>query len=476
MTSAEELCREVLKRITPTEEERKHVLGLAEDLMARLRAILAEEGLEAEVRLEGSLAKDTWLSGEADVDIFVRFRPEVPRKFFKTRFLELARQAAEGYEQVERYAEHPYLECLANGVRVNIVPCYAVAPGEWLSATDRTPYHTDYVRSRLDERLKGEVRLMKKFMKGIGAYGAELRVGGFSGYLCELLVLYYGGFLGALKGALRWRKGTVIDPAGYYEGREEEARELFRHHLIVVDPVDAARNAAASVRLDKMAAFVAAAREFLARPSEVFFFPSGPGPTGAEELAAQIRARGTSLLAVHVRVSGLVPDVLWGQLYRSLRGLRGMLRGEGFTVLRASAWSDERENCVLLFELESLRLPPVMKHVGPPIWVEEHSERFLAKHTVNPDLICGPYVEGDRWVVLVKRKWPDAAGLLKARLADRGGRNAGVAPLLADQVEARGFRVIEGEGIAGLCRELEGFGEWLADFLAGRPRWLARRA
>lgn len=475
MTSPEEICRRVLQRITPGPEERERVTALAEQIMGRLRELLAREGLEAEVRLEGSLAKDTWLSGEADVDIFVRFRPEVPKEFFKKRFLPLAREATAGLRQVERYAEHPYLECFADGVRINIVPCYAVPPGEWLSATDRTPYHTEYVRSRLDERLKGEVRLLKKFMKGIGAYGAEIRVGGFSGYLCELLVIYYGGFLEALRGALRWRRGTLIDLSGYYEGREEEARELFgRHHLIVVDPVDPGRNTAASVTLDKMCLFMAAAREFLARPSEAFFFPPELPEKGERELAELIASRGTSLLVIKTGVEGMAPDIIWGQVKRTLRALRGTLKNEGFQVLRAAAWSDEARTCVLVLELEASRLPPVVKHVGPPVWVEEHVERFLSKHLANPNLVCGPYVEGERWVALVKRRWPDAAEFLRAKLAERGGRNIGIAPLLAQRVE-KGFEVLEGPEIASLCRELPGFKRWLIDFLIGRPRWLAAR-
>jgi tRNA nucleotidyltransferase (CCA-adding enzyme) len=40
----------------------------------------------------------------------------------------------------------------------------------------------------------GEVRLLKKFMKGTGVYGAEIKIGGFSGYLCELLILKYRSF------------------------------------------------------------------------------------------------------------------------------------------------------------------------------------------------------------------------------------------------------------------------------------------
>ncbi len=475
MGAHEAICSEVLKAITPGPEEREHVVSLAEALMDRLRALLEDEGIEGDVRLEGSLAKDTWLSGEADVDIFVRFKPEVPREFFRKDFLRIARKAAEGLRQVERYAEHPYLECWSDGVRINIVPCYDVRPGEWLSATDRTPYHTEFVKSRLTEELKGDVRLLKKFMKGIGAYGAELRTGGFSGYLCELLVIYYGGFLKALKGALRWRRGTLIDIAGHYEGREDEAREFFRHHLIVVDPVDPYRNVAAPVRLDKMCLFMAAAREFMLRPSRTFFFPPEPRPLGPRELVELLSSRGTSIIAIHTRTGGMVPDVLWGQVYRTLRALRGTLAREGFEVLRTSAWSDERENCVLLLEFASTILPPVVRKVGPPVWVEEHVERFLSKNMADPGLVCGPYVEGDRWVVLIRRRWPDAKEFLVKKLSERGGRDIGVASLLARQIE-EGFEVLRDGEIAKLCSGLEGFSSFLRDFLVGRPAWLAGRS
>ena len=475
MSKLEEVCERVLALITPSEEERERVMGLAREVMNRLRAVLREEGVDGEVRLEGSLAKDTWLSGEADVDIFVRFKPDVSRDFFRKRFLELAREATKGFKHVERFAEHPYLECLAGDVRVNIVPCYAVEPGGWLSATDRTPYHTQYVLSRLDERLRAAIRLLKKFMKGIGAYGAEIKVGGFSGYLCELLAIYYGGFREVLEGALRWRKGVLIDPANHYRGREGEAREFFRHHLIVVDPVDPARNAAASVRLDKMCIFMAAAKAFLERPSEGFFFPRGPEEKGIDELRREIEGRGTSILAIHVEPGRVVPDVLWGQAFRTLRALRGLLKNEGFRVLRSTAWSDEREHLVLLLELEASELPPVIRHLGPPVWAGEHVERFLSKQLANPGLVSGPYVEGDRWVALVRRRWRRASDLIEAKLGDDGGRSVGVAPLLAEKIKEH-FEVLEGTRILALCRELREFKRFLVEFLRGRPSWLAPEA
>jgi tRNA nucleotidyltransferase (CCA-adding enzyme) len=99
--------------------------------------------------------------------------------------LKIAKSAAGNAEQIERFAEHPYLEIIQDEMRIDIVPCYNVERGQWQSATDRTPFHTDYVKKNLKPDLLGEVRLLKKFMQGVGVYGAEVKIGGFSGYLCD---------------------------------------------------------------------------------------------------------------------------------------------------------------------------------------------------------------------------------------------------------------------------------------------------
>ena len=174
----------VLTRVNPSEKERREVLELADILIERVKKASKEAGVKARVRVEGSVAKDTWIKGEPDIDIFMQLPLSTPREAFGTICLNIAKEATKGSVQVERFAEHPYLEAIVNGTRVNIVPCYKAKLGEWVSATDRTPFHTDYVMPRLDERLRSEIRLLKRFMKGIGVYGAEIKVGGFSGYLC----------------------------------------------------------------------------------------------------------------------------------------------------------------------------------------------------------------------------------------------------------------------------------------------------
>ncbi|MCK4320833.1 nucleotidyltransferase domain-containing protein, partial [Candidatus Bathyarchaeota archaeon] len=186
-STLKEVCADVLKRVTPSSGKRKRILELADRLVNKVTAAAKEAEIDAKVRVEGSVAKDTWLSEEPDIDIFMRVSTTLPRESFGTTCLEIARKATEGFNQIERFAEHPYLESIVDKVRVNIVPCYQVKRGGWISATDRTPFHTDYMKPLLDETMRGEIRLLKKFMKGIGVYGAEIKIGGFSGYLCELL-------------------------------------------------------------------------------------------------------------------------------------------------------------------------------------------------------------------------------------------------------------------------------------------------
>src|SRR4030065_2673287 len=241
------VCSQVLLKISPTAEERKKILAIAKELERKVAISARKKGVEAVVRVEGSVAKDTWLKDEPDIDVFMCLPPTIPRKTLGTVSLEIAREATEGWRQVERFAEHPYLEAFVEGFRVNIVPCYCAGRGEWLSATDRTPFHTDYVNKRLNQSLRCEVRLLKRFLQGIKVYGAEIKVGGFSGYLCELLVIHCGSFVGTLEAFAKCGVGIVIDIENYYAGRERELRLLFDEPLVVIDSVDKGRNVASSV-------------------------------------------------------------------------------------------------------------------------------------------------------------------------------------------------------------------------------------
>ncbi len=466
----EKVCTTVLERISPKKGERAKLGALAEKLEKKVVSASKEFGIEAEVRVEGSVAKDTWLSGEPDIDVFMRVTTAIPRKSLGDTCLEIARKATEGSKQIERFAEHPYLEAIVDNTRVNIVPCYNVKRGEWLSATDRTPFHTDYVKKYLQAQMRSEVRLLKKFTKGIDVYGAEIKIGGFSGYLCELLILHHKTFINTLKTFAQHNKRTVIDIEGYYEGRENELGLLFKEPLVIIDPVDKGRNVASAVRSQRLYTFIAAARAFLKNPNIEFFYPAKTAALPVNELRQKLHKRGTAIIFVAFEKVDTVPDILWGQLYKSQRSLHKLVQLSGFNVLRDLPWSDEKTINMFIFELEQRLISPAKKHLGPPIEKERECEKFLKKHMSSPNTVTGPYIEDGRWVVELRRKYTDSVVLLNEKLK-YGGRKAGVAEKI-HQVLHKGFRICVNTEIIEVYKKNSEFARFLTEFLSGKPKWL----
>jgi len=167
----------VAEKIVPSDREREKMVRLSQVIRSKVEEILQSSQIQAEVTLQGSFARDTWISGEADLDIFARFSATMEREEWVEKVLPTIRKGLSHYRVIERYAEHPFLEFHVENIRVNVVPCYDVKKGEWKSATDRTPYHTEFLQTHLTPELRLEARLLKKFAKGIGTYGAEIEVG-----------------------------------------------------------------------------------------------------------------------------------------------------------------------------------------------------------------------------------------------------------------------------------------------------------
>ena len=460
-----ELREKILERVTPSEAERRAVEEFCERVEGELTARLRGAGLKAVAEVHGSAARGTWLSGERDIDVFIVLDPGY-RRAALTRVLDVVK-AYLGGGWVEAYAEHPYIRAVAGGFDVEFVPCFRVDPLEGLiSATDRTPLHTRFVNDHLTPAGRAEVRLLKQFMRGVGVYGAELKVGGFSGYLCELLVVHLGSFEAVLGSASGWRRGEVIDITG--GGDAGGLRKQFRDPLIVVDPIDPGRNVASAVSDTAMWTFTAAARSFLKRPAERLFYPEETEVDPAALLEA-LCGRASSLLFVVVEDDEVdVPDVLWGQLYKAEKVVARLLAKREFRVIRSAAWSDEASRHILVFELESATIPGVARLRGPPVEMAESSERFLRAHLGADSTVSGPWIEGRRWWVETERQQTDARSLLDSALRD-GGRSIGIPRRLSGKL-ARGYEVLMDGEAAG--RLHGGFARFLDKFLKGRPGWL----
>jgi tRNA nucleotidyltransferase (CCA-adding enzyme) len=394
---------EVLARIRPSAEEEARIERVVRELLERLASTLKSRGWDAKPFLAGSVAKGTHLTG-TEIDVFVAFPPDLPRADLEERGLALGTILEKG---AHLYAEHPYTRGWYGGFEVEIVPCYRITDAsQRMSAVDRTPLHVDYVLGHLRDGQADEIRLLKAWAEGIGVYGAEAKIRGFSGYLCELLVLKYGSFRGVLENSLTWRRGTLLE-------LDRAAARTFEEPLVVIDPVDPNRNVASAVEVDQLATFVHAAREYLRSPSDRFFFPRPLKPLAMPRLRALAKKRGSGLVAISIPSPAVTDDVLYPQLRKAHRAFLDLLHRNSFQVFD-SRFDVVAKEALFLFEFAVDSLPLVSRHEGPPVWVKNAKE-FLDKWRKSPKTIAGPFIHGERWAVDVRRDGTTAPATVKAK-------------------------------------------------------------
>ncbi len=405
----------VLNDIVPKESERKKIDEIATTVVSIIKEIIQTKHYQdiISVELEGSYAKDTWLSGEVDLDIFLLFDTSVKVQELKEIGLEIGRATSlllDSYP-IEQYATHPYIQFFYKGIKIEIVPAYKVPSTDLiLTSVDRTPFHTKYVKEKIKKNplIKNDIRILKKFMKGIGVYGAEIKVSGFSGYLTELLIIRYGSFENLLEKSSRWKPWRiVIDPANHYNNINE-ALKRFNSPLIIIDPVDKNRNAAAAVSAQKISEFIVACKSFLKNPLLTYFYPRET-PLDYSYIKKEISQRNLVLLEIK-RPKNIKEEVLWGQLKRITRSLIKILKSFSANVLDYTIWISD-SLIIILLELEQIYFPPLVKHLGPPIYSDNLID-FLEKYNMDKNVV-GPYVEGTRVVVLRKPRYSNVIDIIR---------------------------------------------------------------
>ncbi|MFC6990193.1 CCA tRNA nucleotidyltransferase [Haloplanus sp. GCM10025708] len=449
MSDLDSVAAKVRDRVTPDAAERERLNAAAADVVDRVRDAVADLPVDADVLQVGSTARGTWLPEDRDIDVFVRFPADVDRESLEAYGLRVGRAALPNPR--EEFAEHPYVTGTFEGYDVDIVPCYDVASATDIQpAVDRTPFHNEYLRERLDDDLAADVRLFKQFLTGIGAYGSDLRTRGFSGYLTELLVLEYGDFVSLMEAVADWQPPVRFDPA-------DHGTESFDDPLVVVDPTDPTRNVAAVCSAENVARLQHYARDLLADPRASLFTPDEAAPLSAAEIRNHLDRRGTTPVAVVFETPDLVEDQLYPQLRRSLSGVASELDRRGFEPIRSATFADSRS--VLFVELAVAALPTIRRHEGPPVSVRQHAAGFYDTYA-DAD-VYGPFLDGDRYVVERDREFTSARALLESDAIF----DVALGTHVEDALEPE-YEVLVGEAVATLAEE---FGRELGRYFDPRP-------
>ncbi len=365
----------ILKAISlaePTAAQAKRGDQIASRLLSKVRRLARRHHLHPKVVLGGSFAKGTWLSETLEIDIFLLFPREITANELESEGLLLAKQSLLGDRPTLRYAQHPYVEAFIQDFRINLVPCFETKLGEWKSAADRSPFHTKYMNKHLTQKLKKEVRLLKMFMKRVGVYGSEIKVQGFSGYACEVLILKYRTFLSTLANVSRWKEREVVCIEPSVAAMADQVKE----QLIILDPIDHNRNLGMAISPQKIGQFVLSSRSFLSSPGMMFFRSDRKRSSKLEQ--DLLRQSAIGILLSH---SSRIPDVLWGQLKKSGHHIRERMLNEGFEVARAIIASDEKGRSALLYLLVNQALSSLVVKEGPEYFRIQESHKFIEKNS-----------------------------------------------------------------------------------------------
>ena len=411
----------VLKTVIPSKTTKENANKIAAQAFK-----LVEEQVEryAEViglEFGGSFAKDTWLSKDADVDIFIRFAKNVTDEKFEEISKKIGLASLKKYSPYVRYSQHPYVEAKIKNTKINIVPFYDTSAGEWKSAADRSPFHTKFMTKSLTAKMKNEVRVLKAFLKTNKIYGAEIARQGFSGYVCEVLILEFGSFENLVKSFSKIKEKQTIG----------KTAKVFDTSIVIIDPVDSNRNLAAAISDENIGRFILICRAFTENPSLVFF----------KNKKSKITDKfWDNLLIVKFNFKPRSPDILWGQIKRSTATLATQLKQGGFTVLRSKSCVEQENKAYLLFFLESTEISKIYLKKGPEFFRRENAKSFISKNLRDAEMVW--IGDGKKIVSLEKRRHNVAENFMKEFL--KKNLQAGIPHGLQSDFK-RGFIVSKGK-------------------------------
>lgn len=358
----------ILNDITPSKKEKEKVGKAIDEFFKEFKPYFKD----AELLVGGSIAKDTWLSGSYDIDVFVKFPYE---KYKDKDISKILERKLKKYNKL--HGSRDYFQVSKGKFTFELIPVLDINnAGKAKNITDISPLHTLWVKKSLVH--PNQARLAKQFCRANDLYGAESYIRGFSGYVLEILISKYGTFFDLAKNAANWRRDIIVDIAGHYGSRKELLEKMNKSKistLVVVDPVQASRNAAASLSEDKYIKFVELCKEFMRNPSENFFIKS---KFSLRDLRREAGNDNFSLLKVYPIVGK--KDIVGSKLLKAFVYITKKLGEYGFEVRNHNwKWEGGKGGAYFWFYVKKSTLPEYYRHYGPPVKEKKNLEGFKNK-------------------------------------------------------------------------------------------------
>ncbi len=421
----ERLREKVLGKVYPSEKE----MEATQKQYKRISEHIEKE-FDLETHFAGSASRGTGMKGDNDLDIFVLFPESLKKKELENKGLKVGKQVFQFFdgEYEVDYAEHPYTKGTINDFEVEIVPCYKASPDNIKSSVDRTPHHSKWVEESLDKEQREDVVLLKKLLDTEGIYGSSLKVQGFSGYLCEVLIGEYGSLKELVESAVQWEEKKVIDTEEHYEELPEELEKKFSDEpFVVLDPVDEERNVASVLTEENYARFIYLCWKFRNNPGIRFFEKEEISYTEFE-VQQEVDKRKDFIL-IEFENPEAVEDVVYPQMRKTLGRLESELKKKQFRVFESGFHVGDKTR--IFFEIDR-ELPKTEEVRGPSVFHgENHISQFTSKYS-------NTYIKDTRLYAKTDREFMDAKKFLKHYLSE-DLEEKGIPHYVAEKIEDYSF-------------------------------------
>ena len=398
-----QILKDVLSEVKPSKEEEKIIADKINRVLSKIQKAIPE----AKVILGGSGEKGTWLKDAHDVDIFVKF----PLDKYKSKSDDLSdileKKLKKLFKLDRLHGSRDYFQTVREGFTFEIVPIIDIKDADSaLNITDVSPLHAKWVKKY--SKYADEIRLTKQFFKSAKVYGAESYINGFSGYICEIITIYYKGFSKMVKSVAKWTPKVVVDTEKYYKNKNDALFSVDKAKtigpLVIIDPVQASRNAAAAVSLEKFNALVKYSKDFVKKPVKSFFEIKRIDVTKLKKGAGK-----NELFIFEVNASLGKEDVVGCRLLKSFNHIEKEIVDKEFGLV-FSDW-EWKNKARFYFIIKKEKLSEKKKITGPPKRIKFHAEKFRKEHEKV-------YEKGKTLFAEEKREFRNADKLMDAMLKD----------------------------------------------------------
>ena len=378
----------ILEQIKPTEEEKRSIKKLIESVLKKIKIE------DAKFELGGSYAKDTFLSGNYDIDVFVKF----PYKKYRDKDISEMLHKKLGFGHKRIHGSRDYFQLQRKKYTFEFIPVLDIKDSSQAkNIMDVSPLHKKWVKQHLKN--PDEVRLVKKFCRAQEVYGAESYIKGFSGYVLEILIVHYGSFFNFIKAVSKWILPVYIDVSRHYKNKEEALKKINKsktsNGLIIVDPTQKERNAAAAISKEKVSMLINSCKEYLRNPSDEFFIEK---KLNIKDLV--VESGENNLLLGKIKTFKGKKDVMGSKLVKIYDYVKNKLKYAGFNVIK-SGWYFNKDSLIYYIVKDEV-LHDKITHSGPPLKEKRHVEEFKKKHG-NYKISKGKiYVEFEREIKTLK--------------------------------------------------------------------------